>query len=215
MTEEHWSTAAGDLKTKRDQLNRLVSALHRRRANGMTAYEAFGRVVADRDRLADIELTWPAGTVHSPEQLARMRESCADIRTALEAVGDPSVHPLQGIEQTRWNPAWAQSLQQTIAQLQNTLQQMREAADALVTSLGLSEVADDSSLPQLVKLVALMLNPDAADGALLLGEEAHHRIRALAALADVVGRIRDKASELSAEYDLKAALLDLPALQRE
>jgi hypothetical protein len=54
VTEEDWSTAAGDLKKKRDQLNKLVSALHRRRANGMTAYEAFGRVVADRDRLVDI-----------------------------------------------------------------------------------------------------------------------------------------------------------------
>src|SRR3984893_5478465 len=28
VTEEHWSSAAGDLKKKRDQLNRLVSALH-------------------------------------------------------------------------------------------------------------------------------------------------------------------------------------------
>ncbi|KRR22382.1 DUF3320 domain-containing protein [Bradyrhizobium retamae] len=215
VTEEHWSTAAGELKKRRDQLNRLVSALHRRRANGMTAYEAFGRVVADRNRLADIQLTWAVGTVHSPDQLARMRESCADIRTALEAVGDPSVHPLQGIEQTRWNPAWAQALQQAVDRLQATLQQMRESADALVTSLGLNEVADDSSLPQLLKLVALMLHPDAADGVLLLDEDAPHRIRALTALADVVGRIRDKASELSAEYDLKAALLDLSALQRD
>jgi Protein of unknown function (DUF4011)/REase_MTES_1575/AAA domain/Protein of unknown function (DUF3320) len=215
VTEEHWSMAAGELKKRRDQLNRLVSALHRRRANGMTAYEAFGRVVADRDRLADIELAWPAGTVHSPEQLARMRESCADIRTALEAVGDPSVHPLQGIEQTRWNPAWVQALQQAIDRLQVTLQQTGEAADALVTSLGLNEVADDSSLPQLLKLVALMLNPDAADGVLLLNEETPHYIRALTALADVVARIHDKASELSAEYDLKAALLDLSTLQRD
>ena len=150
VTEDHWSTAAGDLKKKRDQLNRLVSALHRRRANGMTAYEAFGRVVADLDRLADIGLTWPAGTVHSPEQLARMRETCADIRTALEAVGDPAVHPLQGVEQTRWNPAWVQTLQQTIDRLQVALQQMRVAADALVTSLGLNEIADDGLLPQLV-----------------------------------------------------------------
>ena len=70
-------------------------------------------------------------------------------------------------------------------------------------------------MPQLVKLVALMLNADAADGVLLLNEEAPERIRALTALADVVGRINEKASELSAEYDLKAALLDLPALQRE
>ena len=215
VTEDHWSTAAGDLKKKRDQLNRLVSALHRRRANGMTAYEAFGRVVADRDRLADIELTWPAGTVHSPEQLVRMRETCADIRTALEAVGDPAVHPLQGIEQTRWNPAWVQTLQQTIDRLQVTLQQMRVAADALVTSLGLNEIADDGLLPQLIKLVALMLNANAADGVLLLNEDAPERIRSLLAMADMAGSIDEKTSELSTRYDLKAAQLDLPALQRE
>jgi hypothetical protein len=35
-----------------------------------------------------------------------------------------------------------------------------------------NEIADDSLLPQLVKLVALMLNADAADGALLLTDEA-------------------------------------------
>ena len=196
VTEEHWSTAAGDLKKKRDQLNRLVSALHRRRANGMTAYEAFGRVVADRDRLADIGLTWPAGTVHSPEHLARMRETCADIRTALEAVGDPAVHPLQGIEQTSWNPAWVQTLQQTIDRLQVALQQMRIAADALVASLGLNEIADDSLLPQLVKLVALMLNADAADGVLLLNDEAPERIRALRRWPIWSGRINEKTSEL-------------------
>src|SRR6185437_2863047 len=204
VTEEHWSTAAGDLRRKRDQLFLLVAALHRRRANGMTAYEAFGRVVADRDRLADIGLTWPAGTVHTPEQLARMRETCADIRTALEAVGDPAVHPLQGIEQTRWNPAWVQALRQ-----------MRIAADALATSLGLNEIADDSLLPQLVKLVALMLNADAADGVLLLNEEAPQRIRALKSMADTAGRINDMTLNLSTRYDLKAALLDLPTLQQE
>src|ERR1700722_11147626 len=212
VTEEHWSTAAGDLKKKRDQLNRLVSALHRRRANGMTAYEAFGRVVADRDRLADIGLTWAAGSVHSPEQLAQMRETCSDIRTALAAIGNPAAHPLQGIEQTRWNPAWAQSLRQLIDRLQVTLQQMRVAADGL---LGLKEVADDTLLPQLVRLVALMLNADAADGVLLLGDDAIDRVRALTALTDVVGRINETKSELSADYDIKAALLDLPTLQRE
>jgi hypothetical protein len=192
VTEDHWSAAAGDLKKKRDQLNRLVSALHRRRANGMTAYEAFGRVVADRDRLADPGLAWPVGTVHSPEQLAQMREICADIRTALEAIGDPAAHPLQGIEQTRWNPAWAQSLQQLIERLQVTLQQMRVAADALGTSLGLNEIADDSLLPQLVKLVALMLNADAADGVLLLTDRAPERVRSLTALGDTVDRLKAK-----------------------
>lgn len=217
VTEEHWSVATGDLKKKRDELNSLVSALHRRRANGMTAYEAFGRVIADRDRLAAIDLTWPAGTVHTPEQLAQMRETCSDIRTALEAIGDLAAHPLQGIEQTRWNPAWAQSFQQLIARLQISLQQMRVAADALITSLGFDAIADDSMLPQLIKLVALMLNADAADGVLLLSDIANvpERIRALTALADMIGHIDQRKSGLSARYNLKAALLDLPVLQRE
>jgi very-short-patch-repair endonuclease len=216
VTEDHWSAAAGDLKKKRDQLNKLVSALHRRRANGMTAYEAFGRVIADRNRLAEVELTWPAGTVHSPDQLGQMRETCGDLRTALEAIGNPTTHPLRGIEQTRWNPAWVQSLQQMIDRLQNTLKQMRGAANALATSLGLEEIAsDDSLLPQLIKLGALMLNADAGDGVLLLTDEAPDHIRSLTALRDVIEKIQQTTSALSTEYDIKAALIDLPALRRE
>jgi hypothetical protein len=214
-TEEHWSAAADDLKSKRDQLNRLVSALHRRRANGMTAYEVFGRVVAGRDRLIDIELTWPDGTLHSPAQVAKMRETCAEMRVALEAVGDPSVHPLRGIEQSRWTPAWAQSLQATVDSLQGSLLQMKEAANALATSLGLDEVVDDSLLPQLIKLSGLLLNPEAADGVLLLAEDATQRVRVLNALAAGIARIRQKASELSTRYDLKAIQLDLATLQRD
>ena len=213
VTEEHWSNAASDLKKRRDQLNKLVSALHRRRPNGMTAYEAFGRVVADRDRLADVGLTWPAGTVHSPEELARMREACLDIRTALDAIGDHATHPLNGIEQTRWNPAWVQSLQRCIDDLHATLHGVRTAADALAASMELD--GDDAKLQQLVRLGALMLHADAPDGAVLLMGESAARIAALTALKDVVGRIDEKASELSAACDLKAAQLDLSSLQRE
>ena len=40
-------------RAKRDELNALVNALHRRHENGMSAYEAFGRVIADRDLLPE------------------------------------------------------------------------------------------------------------------------------------------------------------------
>ncbi|WP_342740060.1 DUF3320 domain-containing protein [Bradyrhizobium sp. B117] len=216
VTEEHWSTAASELKRRRDQLNKLVSALHRRRGNGMTAYEAFGRVIADRERFPDVGLTWPPGTVHTPEDLARMRGTCADIRTALEAIGDPVNHPLRGIEQTRWSPAWVQSLQQLVERLHLALHEVRAAADDLVLSIGLDRGAsDDGLLPQLIKLVSLMLHADAADGALLLSPDAPERISALYDLADAVGRLNEKTSELSIRYDLRAALLDLQSLERE
>uniref|UniRef100_A0A973WVA5 DUF3320 domain-containing protein n=1 Tax=Bradyrhizobium quebecense TaxID=2748629 RepID=A0A973WVA5_9BRAD len=215
VTEEHWSSAAGDLKAKRDQLNKLVSALHRRRANGMTAYEAFGRVVADRGRLPDIELSWPVGTVHSPAELARMRDTCADIRTALQAVGDPATHPLQGIEQTKWNPAWVQALQQHVDRLQAALIEVKTAAEGLAISVGLEQVITDGLLPQLVKLASVMLHADAADGVLLLTDDALEHVRALSDLADAVRRLEAKRAELSAEYDLKATHLDLEELQRD
>jgi hypothetical protein len=215
VTEEHWSSAAGDLKAKRDQLNKLVFALHRRRANGMTAYEAFGRVVADRGRLPDVDLSWPIGTVHSPAELARMRDTCADIRTALEAVGDPATHPLRGIEQTRWNPAWVQALQQHVDRLRVALIEVKTAAEGLATTVGLEQVTTDGSLPQLVKLVSVMLHADATDGVLLLTDDAPEHVRALSDLADAVRRLEAKKAELSAVYDLKATHLDLEELQRD
>ncbi|MEH2488687.1 DUF3320 domain-containing protein [Bradyrhizobium sp. AZCC 2230] len=216
VTEEHWSTAANELKRRRDQLNKLVSALHRRRPNGMTAYEAFGRVIADRERFQDVGLTWPTGTIHTPEDLMRMRESCSDICTALEAIGDPANHPLKGIEQTRWSPAWVQSFLQLIERLHLALREVGIAADDLTASIGLDRNAsDDALLPQLIKLVSLMLHADAADGALLLSSDAPEHVHALYDLVDVIRRLSEKNSELSVRYDLKATQLDLHSLERE
>lgn len=214
VTEEHWDAAAGELKRRRDQLNKLVSALHRRRANGMTAYEAFGRVIADRDEVLDVELDWPAGTAHSTADLARIREICADIGTALKAVGDPSEHPLRGIEQTRWNPAWVQLLVQLTDRLQLELSELKDAGIELAASV---EMADchDGLMPQLVRIVSLLLNADAADGSLLLTAEAPERIRALNDLAGAIARLETQLAELPIRYDLQATRLDLQSLQRE
>jgi len=216
VTEEHWSAAAGELKRRRDQLNRLVSALHRRRANGMSAYEAFGRVVADRDRLPNVALTWSVGTVHSSEEIARMRELCYDIKTALEAIGSPVDHPLQGIEQTKWSPAWVQSLHQLIDRLHLSLDEVRKAAGSLVAALELDETADDDGmLPQMIKLVSALLHADAADGAVLLSDDGPDRVNSLLDLAGALARYEAKFADLSVRYDPRAATLDLAALERE
>ena len=70
-TEQNWAAAAANLKKKREKLDRLVSALHRRHSYGMTACEAFGRVAADRGSLPEVRLAWPAGTTHAPKELER------------------------------------------------------------------------------------------------------------------------------------------------
>ncbi|MGY3581970.1 very-short-patch-repair endonuclease [Bradyrhizobium sp. USDA 4341] len=214
VTEEHWDAAAGELKRRRDQLNKLVSALHRRRSNGMTAYEAFGRVIADREEVLEVELDWPSGTTHSPADLARMRDICADIRTALEAVGDPSEHPLRGIEQTKWSPAWVQLLVQLIDRIQGELSELKETSIALADAIEMS-FCHEGMMLHLVRIATLMLKADAPDGILLLTPEAPDRVRAMHDLTDAIARLEAKVADLSVRYDLQAARLDLQSLQRE
>jgi hypothetical protein len=220
VDEESWVAANAQLKAKRDELNRLVSALHRRRGNGMSAYEAFGRVVADRGALPDVGLTWPAGVDHTPNTLAALRGTCADLATAILAVGDPAAHPLRGIEQTKWTPAWARETQTLIDRLHAAALHLRSTTAAFVASIGLDErVRGLAELPELETLGNVLTMPEAAEGdlcAMLLADGACDRLqRALDDLKEAVERARTAARELGADYAPESTRLDLSQLQRD
>ena len=216
-TEQDWATATGDIKAKRDELNRLVTALHRRRPNGMTAYEAFGRVVADRGLLPEVEFSWPAGTIHAPEDLAAMREACNALKNALSAVGDPVEHPLRGIELTRWTPAWSKEFQDLASKLKARLGELVRTADAFASLIGFPVgFYDHADIPRLESYGDLLSRAEAPDGVLFLGHGNGERARNLRARADVARRIGDKIPELGVQYDLKAvSRLDLRALAQD
>ena len=189
-TEQDWANATVDLKVKRDELNRLVSALHRRRPNGMTAYEAFGRVVADRGYLPEVQIAWPAGTLHAPEDLDAMRGACNSLKNALAAVGYPVKHPLRGIEQTRWSPAWATECRDHAARLKEALGALIASADAFASALGYPVgYFDHADIPRLSTYGDLLTCAEASDGVLLLGPGSGDRARALNARADLARRI--------------------------
>lgn len=214
--DEQWTESADDLKAKRDALNCLVSALHRRRDGGVTAYELFGRVVADTNRVPHVALSWPAGAVHTGDELAAMRNCCSDLRTAMSAVGDPASHPLRGIEQTRWTPQWNQDVQRLSSDFKAALQELEERTSSFIAGIGLRERGCDlEDLLLLIRFGAQLMKPEASNGALLLGDDAQTRIKALRACVDLVDRASSKKRELAADYDFKVAQLDLVRLQRD
>ena len=215
-TEEHWQAATSELRRKRDELNALVSALHRRRSNGMSAYEAFGRVIADRSALPEVPLSWPAGTVHGPQALASMRETCSDLRTALLAIGDPTRHPLRGIEQTRWSPAWAEEFRRLAKLLRSAISELGARADEFAASLGFAQGSwEPADLQHLFEYGKLLMQPEALDGSLLLDQNAGQRVHVLRTAADLLKRAVAKRNELSTGYDRRAANLDLAQLQND
>jgi hypothetical protein len=213
-TEEHWDAATSELRKKRDELNALVSSLHRRHANGMSAYEAFSRIIADRGVLPAIPLSWPARTVHSPEILASMRAVCGDLRTTLLAIGDPTRHPLRGIEQTKWSPAWVEDLNRLAGNLKSALVELKAHVENFASSIGYAQGSwEQADLHHLFVYGALLMRPEASDGALLLEANASQRVHVLRAAADLVERATAKRSELSTAYDLKVTRLDLAQIR--
>lgn len=101
---DDWLLATTELQALRDELNGLVVALHGRRSNGMSAYEAFGRIVAYDDRFANIRFEWPNHVEHSPAKLTELRSLCRDLKNAVQAIGSVEGHPLTGIEAVAWSP---------------------------------------------------------------------------------------------------------------
>lgn len=95
--ETDWATATRDLRQLRDELNALVGALHRPRANGMTAHQAMGRVIALRDLAPDLRLSFGSAQTHERAALDSLREALRDLLIALRAIGSP---PLRGVGQS-------------------------------------------------------------------------------------------------------------------
>src|SRR5260370_1907566 len=113
-TDTEWATQTSNLKTLRDELNALVRSLHSRHANGIRPHDALGRVVADRDHLPYLSFDWSELDGHTEETVSNLRAACYTLRTAVEAVGEISVHPLQGIDQREWSPLWQANPLKTI-----------------------------------------------------------------------------------------------------
>jgi len=215
-TEEDWTLANDELKRRRDELNSVVSALHRRRENGMSAFEAFARVVADRDRFPRIPLGWSRTTRHGVVDLQRLRAGVQSIRIALQAIGSSAGHALAGVNQTHWSPAWRDDFLSSIEEFRGALEQIRTAAGDLGDSVGLpSEFWDQGGVMPLGDLVETLIAPEASDGAPLLGEGSERILQTMVGLERLVGEASALRQRLEGKYDLRIVKANLVELQME
>ena len=175
-----------------------------------------GRESQERLDSPSIGLTWPRGTVHSEATVASMRAICTDLRTAFQAIGGASRHPLRGIEQTKWSPAWSERFARLANNLKTSLTELKDSADAFGSSIGFEAGSfDHADVQHLVNFGALLMRPEASDGILLLGPETAERSQTLRARAEFARRVASRVQRTRADYDLKATRLDLSALQQE
>lgn len=177
-----WDAATSELASLREELNGLVNALHRRRENGLTAYEAFGRVIAAGSGDLGLVLAWPDHLAHGAETLAALRAGCRELRPVLASVGSLVDHPLQGVEATQWSPVWRDDMGAAIRAGTDALSAHHVSGQAFANAIGLPTLlATYAGMRGLTVLGNYLIRLEARCGAAFLADGSGDMRRAVAA----------------------------------
>jgi hypothetical protein len=210
-----WEGATSNLKALRDRLNAVVLALHRRHRNGLTAYQAMGRVIAGRDFLPGFALFFSSPDQHDHSDMAELRDTCRRLKTALDAIGDPSRHPLAGIGRARWSRAWQNQLVDVAKSFRDAIAALETRLAALALCFRISPISDPSQGRQLLALAAQGLVDEAESGAVLLTGNASTLRGTFEEWKPLQQRHAKIRSDLACSYRDGVFELDLPGLLKE
>ncbi len=196
-----WDAATGELASLREELNGLVTALHRRRENGLSAYEAFGRVIAAGGGDHGPVLTWPNHLAHGAETLATLHAACRELRPVLASVGSLVDHPLQGVEATQWSPVWRDDMGAAIRASTDALSALRVSGQAFVEAIGLPTLLSTyAGTRGLLVLGNYLVRPEARCAAAFLADGSGDLRRAVAARERFQARRTELLGRLSGRY---------------
>ena len=210
-----WQDATADLKRLRDKLNAVVASLHRRHRNGMTAHQALGRVVAGRSVAPGISLPFASPDQHDDAAMRQLRESCRQLKIALDAIGDPSLHPLRGIGRQSWSPIWQRDLVAAVERFQSTALALARSCGEMARIFGSSASGDPGWMRNCLKFASLMFKPEAANAATLLTRLSDGLRESFAAWSSDKDKCAELEKTLSAPYRDGLMALDLLELLDE
>ena len=201
-TAEDWEKEAERLHILRDQLNRIIDNLHRRRRNGLTAHYAIGVKVRDEELASRINLSWPKADQHDEAQLAAMREAAEMLKVQAQAVGEITESPFQLVANSGWTPQWEVELVDRAVALSSAAESTDSAASTFCEKVGLT-LPDRtlSRLNALADLARVLTESYRKQTAYALEPDGQDRIEAL---EEAVRRLKSYAeaqAQLSCPYD--------------
>lgn len=173
-----WRRQGEELAKTRDQLNRFVERMHKKRRNGMTAHEAIGVKIRDGDIAGRVALSWPTAEQHDEAALDAMRAAVQNLAIPAKEVDDVDSTPFRLIATSAWTPAWERQIGEQATQLSTTTQIAKKACDALLKAMKLDlPPASPTRLAALSRLARLIHDQQPIAGA--LGPNGAPQIQAL------------------------------------
>ena len=162
---EDWQRQGKELATTRDQLNRFVDHLHKKRRNGMTAHEAIGVKIRNGDIAGRVALSWPTAEQHDEAALDAMGAAVRNLAIHAAGVDNVASKPFRLITTSAWTPAWERQISQQATQLSTTAQNARKACATLLKAMSLDlPPASPTRLGALRELARLIQPPTTHSG---------------------------------------------------
>ncbi|MHB9839683.1 DUF3320 domain-containing protein [Paraburkholderia terrae] len=158
LAPDEWHVEAARLEGLRNQLNGYVERLHLRYPNGLSVYEAIGRVVAGHD-LPVLQLSWPSARVHDSVAMRALRETAEllDVHAKVMGEGQLTASPLAHVVQTEWSPLWQAALLDSARAIGPAVTNLETAAEQLLAAVGLPPLILDSRVREGLRLLSATL----------------------------------------------------------
>ncbi|OXC74478.1 DUF3320 domain-containing protein [Caballeronia sordidicola] len=158
LAPDQWDAEAARLEGLRAQLNGYVERLHQRQSNGLSVYEAIGRVVGGHD-LPLLRLSWPSSQAHDLNGMRTLRETAEllDVNAKAFGEGQLSKTPLAHVAQTEWSPLWQAGLLDAAQSVPEVVDKFEKAASDLRAAIGLPVLALDARVREGLRLLAATL----------------------------------------------------------
>ncbi|PCE23198.1 DNA helicase [Paraburkholderia acidicola] len=158
MAPDEWHAEAVRLEGLRSQLNGYVERLHLRHSNGLSVYEAIGKVVAGHD-LPVLQLSWSSAQIHNSEAMRMLRETAELLDVHAKVMGERQLteSPLAHISQIEWSPLWQAALLDAARGVSPATDKYEAAVEALRTAIGLPALPLEPRIREGLRLLATTL----------------------------------------------------------
>ena len=199
---EAWRAQAQRLKRLRDDLNGYVERLHFRHGNGMSIFEAIGRVV-DGEDVPALGLHWGSANAHGTADMEAMREVVDRLEVNAAAVGHGALlnNPLAAIARSEWSPTWQQGLVDAASDVLPAVRAVQVAHQRFGSAIGLPPAPLTRRVRGAVGVLARAL-PHAAgrDWRFVLRADARSIGERLQAGMGLLNTHRDISAQLAADW---------------
>ena len=208
---ELWDRRATELKTSRDGLNRLVASLHRRHENGLSLYEAVGRVVRDGADAA-IPLDWDNEPEQGEARMEARREAVRRLEFHRPALVERE--SLETVGRTEWSNAWQAEIVSAAVAMGPIASAMDNEASRFARAIGVELGRDAKGLAAAADLAGALRRAAGSDLAFAFAPDAGKAIEHVRGTLPHVASYAREAAGLTAIMEPAAVgQLDLTGLE--